>query len=335
MKRWICVLILLFFVCSIYSQNLHTQANAASINNEANATTGWTGNGNITSSSADAFSGNFSLSVTRTAANGREMRYTFNAVVGTVYNISIWARRADSNFQPAFANWSGFSGFATTVITSNNWTEYTWSLSATATSPVIRVYATPSSGGSVGNGALIDNVSIVAQSSGGGGGDTGGGGTGSGEAYTDQNANLSTVDWRARDMFVFRNLGVGTTNTQGYRLAVAGNVIAESVKVELQGTWPDYVFFSNYNLMSLSDLEYYINKNGHLPNVPTSREVEMGSLDLGEMNRILLEKIEELTLYVLQLNKVVLGKQNQIDLLDKQLKAQDQRLNSLELANEE
>src|SRR5690606_9822196 len=67
--------------------------------------------------------------------------------------------------------------------------------------------------------------------------------------YTSENSNLTTMDWTARDLFADRNIGIGTTDTQGYRLAVAGNVIAEGVKVELQGNWPDFVFTKDFDLM--------------------------------------------------------------------------------------
>jgi hypothetical protein len=82
---------------------------------------------------------------------------------------------------------------------------------------------------------------------------------------------------------VNRNIGIGTTNTQGYRLAVAGNVIAEEVKVALQSTWPDFEFGKGYPIPSLVDVEKYINENGHLLNMPNSQEVEENGVVLGEM----------------------------------------------------
>lgn len=66
-----------------------------------------------------------------------------------------------------------------------------------------------------------------------------------------------------------------------------------------QQVWPDYVFKKDYKLMPLEDLSTFISKNGHLPNVPSEKEVQENGADLGEMNRILLEKIEELTLYTI------------------------------------
>ena len=108
------------------------------------------------------------------------------------------------------------------------------------------------------------------------------------------------IDWDGRvtigDYF---NNNIG----ESYKLAVNGNVIAELVKVRLRNSRPDYVFQREYHLMTLPELENYINQNGHLPNVPTAEQIEADGLDLGEMNRILLQKIEELTLYVIELEK--------------------------------
>ena len=673
---------IVFLSYGLNAQNLHTQANAASIDNEADATTGWTGTGNITSSTDNPFQGSFSISLEATqggATNGREMSYTFNAVVGEVYNISIWARQGNNPRSPAFANWSGFAGFSTTTINSSTWTEYTWTLTATNANPVITVYSSPRNGSSAGNQVLIDNVSITAPNSdteapsaitdlsssnitmsgallswsastdnvgvtnyevfrngvsvGNSGtttsfnatglspntsynftifaedaagnvsaasnvatvntladtqaptevtsltssnitstgttltwasstdnvgvtnyevfqdgisiGNTGtttsfnvsgltpstsydftvfaqdaagnvsiGGNTetvvtlappdteapsavndlassnitdtsvdlswsasldnigvtgylvfqdgieigstsstsfnvtglspstsydftvfaedaagntsvsgntesvtttgtvdteapsavidltssnttstssnlswsassdnigvtnyqvvrngiflantgtstnfnatgltpdttydftvlaqdaagntsatgntesvttlaGAGVVdYTSENANLDSVDWTVRDLFANQNVGIGTTNTQGYRLAVAGNVIAEGVKVELQGNWPDFVFEEKFQLMDLEKVREYIKENGHLPNIPSAEKIKENGIDLGDMDARLLQKIEELTLYIL-------AQQNQIELLKndiRQLKGSD------------
>lgn len=101
------------------------------------------------------------------------------------------------------------------------------------------------------------------------------------------------------------DVGIGTSNTVGYKLAVAGKAIAEEVVVKLQGSWPDYVFGDNYNLPSLSELEQYIRINKHLPGVPTAQAVKGDGLSVGEMNAILLKKVEELTLYVIELKKEI------------------------------
>jgi hypothetical protein len=89
----------------------------------------------------------------------------------------------------------------------------------------------------------------------------------------------------------------------GYSLSVDGKIIAEEVKVQDSGAWPDYVFASDYKLMPLSELEQSINKNKHLPNIPPAAVVEKEGISLGQMNKKLMEKVEELTLYIIDLNK--------------------------------
>jgi len=101
------------------------------------------------------------------------------------------------------------------------------------------------------------------------------------------------------------NIGIGTSDPKGYKLAVAGNMIAESIKVKLKGAWPDYVFVKEYELPSLNDIEKHIKEKGHLPGIPSAREAEANGIDLGEMNAKLLQKIEELTLHVIEQNKKV------------------------------
>lgn len=100
------------------------------------------------------------------------------------------------------------------------------------------------------------------------------------------------------------NVGIGTTTTGIYKLAVNGKVIAKEIKVKDGTPWPDYVFHKDYTLMSLASLEAFIQKNDHLPNIPSAQEVkENDGIELGAMNAKLLEKIEELTLYVIELKK--------------------------------
>jgi hypothetical protein len=111
------------------------------------------------------------------------------------------------------------------------------------------------------------------------------------------------------DVFVDTHVGIGTskfldiTDNKDYKLSVKGRIRAEEVKV--YNTWADYVFNKEYNLRSLNDLEAYIKANGHLPNVPSAKEVTEKGLELGEMTKIQQEKIEELTLYLIQQNKEI------------------------------
>lgn len=99
------------------------------------------------------------------------------------------------------------------------------------------------------------------------------------------------------------NVGIGTTQPNSFRLAVEGKIGARGVQVTMQSPWPDYVFRPEYRLMSLEELRTFIAANHHLPEMPTAAEVEKEGIDLGEMDAKLLKKIEELTLYVLELKK--------------------------------
>ena len=102
------------------------------------------------------------------------------------------------------------------------------------------------------------------------------------------------------------NIGIKTNNPQA-ELAVNGTVLAKAVRVNISATyWPDYVFGNDYKMMTISELESYVNENRHLPGIPSASEVEeKDSVDLGEMNTILLQKVEELTRYIIDLQKQI------------------------------
>ncbi len=97
----------------------------------------------------------------------------------------------------------------------------------------------------------------------------------------------------------------GTDVPAGYQFSVDGKAIMEEVKVELSGTWPDYVFEPTYNLRSLEETEAYIKSNKHLPEIPSAKEMEANGVQLGEMNMLLLKKIEELTLHTIEQEKKI------------------------------
>jgi hypothetical protein len=99
------------------------------------------------------------------------------------------------------------------------------------------------------------------------------------------------------------NVGIGTLNPGTFRLAVEGKIGAREVRVTNSNPWPDYVFKENYHLKNLYALESYIKKNNHLPNIPSAQEVKENGIEVSQMNAKLLEKIEELTLYVIELRK--------------------------------
>lgn len=99
-------------------------------------------------------------------------------------------------------------------------------------------------------------------------------------------------------------IGIGTTQkATGYLVNVGGKVIAEEVRVQLRGSWPDYVFEKKYPLASITEFEKYIEQHQHLPGIQSAGEIKKEGFDLGEMNKQLLEKVEELSLYIIQLNK--------------------------------
>lgn len=114
--------------------------------------------------------------------------------------------------------------------------------------------------------------------------------------------NFKGIITNQGDLFSTGNMGIGTTDTKGYKLAVNGKIRAQEIKVEA-ANWPDYVFAKDFKLPSLKETEQHIKENGHLPGIPSAAEVETGGIDLGEMNAKLLKKIEELTLHLIEQQK--------------------------------
>ncbi|MDT8413564.1 MAG: hypothetical protein RQ875_13950, partial [Vicingaceae bacterium] len=100
------------------------------------------------------------------------------------------------------------------------------------------------------------------------------------------------------------NVGIGTTAVNGAKLSVEGSIRARKIQVDNPSLgWSDFVFDENYQLPTLEYVESFITNNHHLPDVPSASEVAANGIDLAQMDAILLQKIEELTLYVLQLKK--------------------------------
>lgn len=98
------------------------------------------------------------------------------------------------------------------------------------------------------------------------------------------------------------NVGIGTTNPT-YKLSVNGNIRSKEVIVETG--WADYVFDEKYKLAPLQEVEKFIQQNNHLPNIPSAKEVEEKGLSVGDMQKRMMEKIEELTLYVIEQQKEI------------------------------
>ncbi len=127
-------------------------------------------------------------------------------------------------------------------------------------------------------------------------------------------------------ILVEKTTGTGQTPYKLLQLDNYGLLYAREVKVNLD-SWPDYVFHKEYKLMSLNDVETFIAQNGHLPNVPKAETVETSGLNLGEMNKLLMEKVEELTLYLIQQQKLLEEQQ-------KLMEEQQKRIEVLETKNQ-
>jgi len=98
------------------------------------------------------------------------------------------------------------------------------------------------------------------------------------------------------------NVGIGTTNPK-YLLSVKGKIGVGEIVVEDVSQWADFVFNSDYRLMPLAEVESFIQENNHLPDVPSETEVKEKGINVAEMNAKLLQKIEELTLYMIEMKK--------------------------------
>ncbi len=109
------------------------------------------------------------------------------------------------------------------------------------------------------------------------------------------------------------NVGIGTINTYGYRLAVDGKILTDEVMIEDPANWYDCVFEPEYELRSIKNLESFIKKNKHLPDVPSEADVMENGYGLADMNSILLKKVEELTLYIIEQQKAIESQQGLIE----------------------
>lgn len=146
----------------------------------------------------------------------------------------------------------------------------------------------------------------------------GAGGTTVGIVGTGSNHDLAFFTNLRENMRLTKdgNVGIGIENP-GEKLSVNGNIRCKELKVETTN-WPDYVFKEDYQLRSLTELQSYIEKYQHLPELPSAEHVEKEGVNVGEMNKLLVRKVEELTLYLL--------------MKDKQLKEQAEKLNDLQLS---
>jgi hypothetical protein len=115
------------------------------------------------------------------------------------------------------------------------------------------------------------------------------------------------------------NVAIGGIDSKGYKLSVAGTMVAEKIKVKNQFAWPDFVFDADYQLPSLQTVENFIKANKHLPEIPSARDIARDDLDLAEMNKKLLQKVEELTLYLIDQQKQLTAQKTELSELKKQI----------------
>jgi hypothetical protein len=144
--------------------------------------------------------------------------------------------------------------------------------------------------------------------------------TGEFSAYSTQDLKLQTAG--TTRMLISNstgNVGIGTTDPDK-ELTVNGTIHAKEILLDLNGPLADYVFDSKYKLMPISEVEQYVNTNKHLPSIPSASEVKNNGLNMGEMQNKLLQKIEELTLYVIEQQKQINLQQGQIEKLMTELK---------------
>lgn len=116
------------------------------------------------------------------------------------------------------------------------------------------------------------------------------------------NAIPNTVLYNNGNASFSGNVGIGTSNPNE-KLTVNGTIYGKEIKVDLLVPGPDYVFEKDYNLPTLPEIKNYISQHKHLPEVPSAKDMEANGINVGEMNMILLKKVEELTLYMIEANK--------------------------------
>lgn len=147
---------------------------------------------------------------------------------------------------------------------------------------------------------------------------------------SDRNKNITFGTAGAERMRIDANgnIGMGTTDAKGYKLAVNGSAIFTKAVVKSYSAWPDYVFGKDYSLMPLDSVESFIQTNKHLPDVPSADEVNKNGIDIGENQKILLQKTEELTLYIIEQDKTIKSQQSQLSLLEERISKLEKLLDS-------
>jgi hypothetical protein len=129
-----------------------------------------------------------------------------------------------------------------------------------------------------------------------------------GDGASNQTSSFNVANSNGNSMFIINddgNVGIGTT-CPDQKLTVNGKIrVKDEIVIENTGNWCDYVFLPNYKLLTFSELEKYLIEHHHLPGVKSASEIEKNGFSVLETNKAMMEKIEELTLYILQLEKRV------------------------------
>ena len=126
-----------------------------------------------------------------------------------------------------------------------------------------------------------------------------------------------SLELKSDNISLTGKIGINTVNhVDDYALAVNGGIISTKVYIKEVKLWPDYVFADDYSLMGLDELRLYLNENRHLPGIPGEKEIVANGYDMSEMQTLMMEKIEEMTRYILLL-------QDEIDLLKSKTSTED------------
>jgi len=148
-----------------------------------------------------------------------------------------------------------------------------------------------------------------------------------GNMYWGGKSSYSMILSNAGDLNVIKSVTIGGSLKPGSRLSVKGKIAAQEVEVTTTN-WPDYVFEDDYRLQPLSEVEQFVKVHKHLPEIPSAKQVEQDGVSLGEMNKLLLKKVEELTLHLIEKGKELK--------IEKELnRAQGERLQKVESEQKE
>ena len=121
----------------------------------------------------------------------------------------------------------------------------------------------------------------------------------------------------AQTLFIMKKnsgyVALGDIFATGYRLSVDGKIAAEDLLIEYADYWPDYVFEDDYNLLTIDEFSQSIKDNKHLPGIPSAKEVEEDGFLVGDMQKRTMEKLEELSLYIIELHERIKELESQLD----------------------